>query len=146
MTMPSHPRVPQPTRVEPPPRRGGMKRAVVIFLVVANVVVFGALGAVWWAANKVSSAVSTVPDLSLPGNVDLSQPRGFLLVGSDSRESLADLHNFGPAGGQRADVIILAKVVPADGRVQLLSIPRDLRIDYGGRAGGRKTPLRAGAR
>jgi LCP family protein required for cell wall assembly len=122
-----------------------MKRAVVIFLVVANVVVFGALGAVWWAANKVSSAVSTVPDLSLPGNVDLSQPRVFLLVGSDSRESLDDLTNFGPAGGQRADVIILAKVVPADGRVQLLSIPRDLRIDYGGRTGRINATFGSGA-
>jgi len=122
-----------------------MKRAVVIFLVVANVVVFGALGAVWWAANKVSSAVSTIPDLSLPGNVDLSQPRVFLLVGSDSRESLDDLTNFGPAGGQRADVIILAKVVPADGRVQLLSIPRDLRIDYGGRTGRINATFGSGA-
>jgi LCP family protein required for cell wall assembly len=122
-----------------------MKRAVVIFLVVANVVVFGALGAVWWAANKVSSAVSTVPDLSLPGNVDLSQPRVFLLVGSDSRENLDDLTDFGPAGGQRADVIILAKVVPADGRVQLLSIPRDLRIDYGGRTGRINATFGSGA-
>ena len=122
-----------------------MKRAVVIFFVVANVVVFGALGAVWWAANKVSSAVSTVPDLSLPGNVDLSQPRVFLLVGSDSRENLDDLTNFGPAGGQRADVIILAKVVPADGRVQLLSIPRDLRIDYGGRTGRINATFGSGA-
>ena len=122
-----------------------MKRAVVIFLVVANVVVFGALGAVWWAANKVSSAVSTIPDLSLPGNVDLSQPRVFLLVGSYSRENLDDLTNFGPAGGQRADVIILAKVVPADGRVQLLSIPRDLRIDYGGRTGRINATFGSGA-
>ena len=106
-----------------------------IFLVVANVGVFGALGAVWWAANRVSSAVSTIPDLSLVGNLDVSQPRTFLLVGSDSREGLDDLTNFGPAGGQRADVIILAKVVPDDGRMQLLSIPRDLRVDYGGRTG-----------
>ncbi len=112
-----------------------MKRVIVGFLVTANLVVFGALGAVWWAANQVESAVSTVPDLSLPDTPEPSDPRTFLLVGSDSRENLDDLTNFGPAGGQRADVIILARVDPDDGRMQLLSIPRDLKIQYGGRTG-----------
>ena len=131
MTMPSHPRVPPPTPAVAPKPQRGVKRVIVGFLVFANIVVFGALGAVWWAANRVESAVSTIPNLTLPPTTN-SEPRTFLLVGSDSRENLEDLTDFGPAGGQRSDVIILAQVFPDEGRMQLLSIPRDLRIDIGG--------------
>ncbi len=53
----------------------------------------------------------------------------YLIVGSDSRENLPDdlEGRFGDFGGARADTIILAQV--ADGRRQLLSIPRDLKVD-----------------
>ena len=57
----------------------------------------------------------------------------YLIVGSDSRENLPDdlnQGNFGDFAGARADVIILAQVV--DGRRQLLSIPRDLRVEIPG--------------
>lgn len=135
MTMPSHPRVPPPTPAVAPKPRRGVKRVIVGFLVFANVVVFGALGAVWWAANRVESAVSTVPDLTLPTTPTSTETRTFLLVGSDSREGLDDLTNFGPAGGQRSDVIILARVLPESGTMQLLSIPRDLKITFEGRTG-----------
>jgi LCP family protein required for cell wall assembly len=57
----------------------------------------------------------------------------YLLVGSDSRENLPpDLEgNFGDFPGARADVIILVQVV--DDRRQLLSIPRDLKVEIPGR-------------
>jgi LCP family protein required for cell wall assembly len=56
----------------------------------------------------------------------------YLIVGSDSRENLPDDldGSFGDFAGARADVIILAQV--ADGRRQLLSIPRDLKVDIPG--------------
>lgn len=56
----------------------------------------------------------------------------YLVVGSDSRENLPDDldGNFGDFGGARADVIMLMQV--ADDRVQLLSIPRDLKVDIPG--------------
>lgn len=57
----------------------------------------------------------------------------YLIVGTDSRENLPDeldQGNFGDFAGARADVIILAQV--ADGRRQLLSIPRDLKVDIPG--------------
>jgi LCP family protein required for cell wall assembly len=57
----------------------------------------------------------------------------YLIVGSDNRENLPDdlnQGNFGDFAGARADVIILAQVV--DGRRQLLSIPRDLKVDIPG--------------
>lgn len=56
----------------------------------------------------------------------------YLIVGSDSRENLPDdlEGRFGDFGGARADAIILAQV--ADGGRQLLSIPRDLKVDIPG--------------
>lgn len=125
-----------------------MKRALVWFLILANLAVFGTLGAVLWAAREVSSSVSTLPEGDIPLSelpAELSDPRTFLLVGSDSRESLTSLEGFGPAGGQRADVIILLQVLPEDGKVQLLSIPRDLRIDYGGTVGRVNATFNSGA-
>lgn len=56
----------------------------------------------------------------------------YLVVGSDSREDLPDdlEGNFGDFAGARADVIMLMQVI--DDRVQLLSIPRDLRVEIPG--------------
>lgn len=56
----------------------------------------------------------------------------YLVVGSDSRENLPDdlEGSFGDFAGERADVIILMQVV--DDSVQILSIPRDLKVDIPG--------------
>lgn len=56
----------------------------------------------------------------------------FLIIGSDSRENLPDdlAGNFGDFAGGRADVIILAHVV--GGHLQLLSLPRDLKVNIPG--------------
>lgn len=138
MTQPTPPPLPSPSRVPvpvPPPRRTWVKKAIVTFLIVANVIVFGVLGAVWLAARKVSGAVSTIPatDLSLPDQpAQVGDPRTFLLIGSDSRANLDDLTNFGNFGGQRADVIILIRVDPGTDSVQMLSLPRDLKIVHNG--------------
>lgn len=56
----------------------------------------------------------------------------YLIVGSDNRENLPDDlgGSFGDFPGARADVIILAQVT--GGRRQLLSIPRDLKVEIPG--------------
>ncbi|HUO45658.1 MAG TPA: LCP family protein [Acidimicrobiia bacterium] len=56
----------------------------------------------------------------------------YLIVGTDNRENLPDDLGdfFGDFAGARADVIILAQVV--DGRRQLLSLPRDLKVEIPG--------------
>jgi LCP family protein required for cell wall assembly len=55
----------------------------------------------------------------------------YLIVGSDSRANVPpDLGSFGDFPGERADVIMLAQV--ASGRRQLLSIPRDLKVEVPG--------------
>lgn len=53
----------------------------------------------------------------------------FLLVGSDSREDLADTSGFGDFEGNRADVVMVLFKEPT--KTGLLSIPRDLLVDTG---------------
>jgi LCP family protein required for cell wall assembly len=121
---------------ESDPRPGRARRVMLILLIAANVVVFGVLGVVWFAANQVASSISTIPsdDLDLSrAPATLSEPRTFLLIGSDSRAGLDDLEDFGDVGGQRADVVMLAQVLPGEGRLQLLSLPRDLKVTWEGR-------------
>jgi LCP family protein required for cell wall assembly len=105
------------------------------FLVAANVIVFGALGVVWLAARQVAGSVSTIQadTLDLSSSPGLSQPRTFLLIGSDSRANVSELSgDFGDFAGERADVVILVQILPGEGRLQMLSLPRDLKVSYGG--------------
>lgn len=84
-----------------------------------------AVGAVVFAEFQMDDA-GDLPSLSAGEGT-------YLVVGSDSRENLPDdlEGSFGDFGGARADVIMLMQVV--DDRVQLLSIPRDLRVEIPGR-------------
>ncbi len=67
------------------------------------------------------------------------KPFNVLLVGSDSRAFVGNneaLQNAfgsaGSAGGQRSDVTMVARFVPATRQIYLLSIPRDLWVDIPG--------------
>jgi LCP family protein required for cell wall assembly len=67
------------------------------------------------------------------------KPFNVLLVGSDSRSFVGNnqaLQNAfgsaGTAGGQRSDVTMVARFVPATRQIYLLSIPRDLWVDIPG--------------
>jgi polyisoprenyl-teichoic acid--peptidoglycan teichoic acid transferase len=137
MTSPLRPPAPPPPPPPEPPRRRGVKRAIVTFLIVANVAVFGTLGAIWLAARQVSGAIPTIPASGLPLTRTPSgatEPRTFLLAGSDRRTGLPpEFDHTGSFGGQRADVIMLLTVRPREGMVQMLSIPRDLKITFNGR-------------
>lgn len=106
-------------------------------LVTANIVVFGAYFYLHNLESAFEDAVTindeVVVELSAtPGST--SDPSTFLLIGSDSRENIPDgfEDHFGVFPGQRADVIMLLQVLPAEGRVQILSIPRDLKIEIDG--------------
>lgn len=125
-----------PVPATPPPARRWPKRLLIGFLVVANLGVFGGLGALWLAARHVSGAVATLASAELgltQTPVGLGDPRVFLLVGSDSRADLPDdWVGYGDYGGQRADVIILLQVLPRTGTLQMLSIPRDTKVTVDG--------------
>jgi LCP family protein required for cell wall assembly len=67
------------------------------------------------------------------------KPFNILLVGSDSRAFVGNnqalqnaFGNSGNAGGQRSDVTMVARFVPATRQIYLLSIPRDLWVDIPG--------------
>jgi LCP family protein required for cell wall assembly len=53
-----------------------------------------------------------------------------VIVGSDSRQDLEDTEGFGDFDGERADVImVLIRDRSADGKLGILSLPRDLWVD-----------------
>ncbi|MGH8951539.1 MAG: LCP family protein [Acidimicrobiia bacterium] len=95
---------------------------ILLFLVLAA----AALLALTFIADFQMEDAGPMPSLAAGDGI-------YMIVGTDSRENLPDdlnQGNFGDFAGSRADVIILAQVV--DGRRQLLSIPRDLRVDIPG--------------
>ena len=108
-----------------------LKITVVSLLVVANIAVLGVL----WAIRTGQGVLATADTNSEVSNV-LDAATGdhltFLIVGSDSRAGLDDLTNFGSAGGQRGDVVMLVRVDPNTSTAQMLSIPRDLYVDIPG--------------
>lgn len=120
------------------PRRGRLRwfrRAVIVLLVAANVVAV----ALFWTLRTAESALretavqveEVVPELSPPPEKK-QDPITFLVIGSDSRAGLDDLEGFGNFAGSRADVIMLVQVLPDTGKVQILSLPRDLYVDIEG--------------
>lgn len=94
-----------------------------------------------------------IPKVAVPGLVPRNggQPFDVLLVGSDSRafvDNASEAAKFGSASeasGQRSDVDIVARVAPALGEVELLSIPRDTYVDIPGDVAGISGPNRINA-
>lgn len=117
-----------PDHLPQKPRRG--RKILLWVLALAVIGVFGAIGFLLWA----DSQVEKIPADELAALTPVSSDtRNFLLVGTDSRENLPDDFEgkFGDFSGERTDVIMVAHV--ANGRAQLLSIPRDLRVEIPGR-------------
>lgn len=117
----------QPVSLSPPSRPARRRRVGWvgrIFLLVLILLI--ALTALVLYTQTTMRDVGTLDSLAAGEGV-------YLIVGSDSRANLPpDLEgNFGDIPGARADVIMLAQVV--NGRRQLLSIPRDLKVDIPGR-------------
>lgn len=116
------------------PRRGlpkWLKVITLVLLVVANLTALGIL----WAVRTGQSVLATADTDAAVSDV-LDRATGddltFLIVGSDSRAGLDSLDNFGSAGGQRGDVVMLVKLNQANSTAQMLSIPRDLWVDIPG--------------
>jgi polyisoprenyl-teichoic acid--peptidoglycan teichoic acid transferase len=117
-----------------------LKRTAIAVLVLANLGVFY----LYWQIRSIEETVTetaetvteVVPQLTptLPGS---SEPITFLLAGSDSRENLDSTEGFGDFEGERSDVIMLVRIYPADGRAQILSLPRDLWVEIPGHGSGK---------
>lgn len=139
-TFPEIPTTP-PANTPPPPegpppkkRRGGFfRKALVALLILGVVVVFGAIGYLKWTEGRIER-IPAAELTSLQEPAGGGEVRNFLVVGTDDRESMPDDWDqgfFGEFAGRRADVIMLAHMVPGE-RVQLLSIPRDLKVTIPG--------------
>ena len=133
-----------PRRSSPshPSRRGPrrwFRRVVIGLLVVANLAVLAVLWTLRTADTTLRETATQVEEVvaELTPVPEKEEPVTFLVIGSDSREGLDDLQHFADVGGQRADVIMLVQVLPRSGKVQILSIPRDLYVDIEGRGRNR---------
>ncbi len=96
------------------------------FVVIAALAVAG-YG--WWTYQQVDRI-----DVDL-AEVAHEEPRNYLIVGSDSRESVSEddpnaalFHGDEAPGGQRSDSISILRVDPAGDRIDVLGIPRDLWV------------------
>jgi LCP family protein required for cell wall assembly len=116
------------------PRRGlpkWLKVTILSALVLANLIVLALVWALTTGRSFLAGANTdhdVVEVLTPSTNGSLT----FLVVGSDSREGLDDLKNFGNFGGQRGDVVMLVRLDPSTGGATILSIPRDLWVDIPG--------------
>lgn len=76
-----------------------------------------------------SPDVTAVPEFRLPPVPSAADGVDTVLIlGSDSRDELDDLENFGEFEGERADVIMLLIRNREDGQAGILSFPRDLWV------------------
>ena len=98
---------------------------------VAGALVVAGVGAAWgfWSFSRINRV-----DLEL-AQAETSEPRNFLVVGSDSREDISEddpdaggMLGEGAPAGQRADSLMVARVDPGAQRIDLLSVPRDLWV------------------
>ncbi len=130
-TFPAIPTTPSP---RPPRRRGrALKRAVLVLLGLGILAVFGAIGYVRWTEGKIDRIpAEELVSLASPPSA-AGAPVNFLIVGTDDRSAVPDDWDdtFGDLSGRRTDVIMLAHLVPGE-RIQLLSLPRDLKVDIAG--------------
>jgi len=117
------------------PKQG--KWTILGVLFVANLMVFGTLFYLQTLHTAIVDEVTVDPNVAgaLSAVPDSGEPVTFLVIGSDSRAGLpADwIGDFGNAGGQRADVMMLVQILPEQHRVQMLSLPRDLQVNIPGR-------------
>ncbi len=118
-----------------PPARTGLpkwlKVTTIALLVVANLALLGVIWVVQ-TGNSLFADARTDDEVSDVLDASSGEHLTFLIVGSDSRAGLSDLKNFGAAGGARGDVVMLVRVDGTTNTAQMLSIPRDLRVEIPG--------------
>lgn len=135
-TFPEIPRVPAQDSSDqrPPKRRWSLPQRLVLgVLGIMVLTVFAGYGYLQFTEGKIDRiAASDLTSLNtLP--VGSNSIVNVLLVGVDDRSTLPDDWEdyFGVAPGRRTDVLIIAHLVPGE-RIQMLSIPRDLRVNIPG--------------
>ena len=132
-TFPEIPRVQVETPPPPPKKRWSFIQKFFLFaLGLAVIGVFAGYGFLRYTESKIDR-IASEDLMSLQTIAASGDPVNFLLVGVDDRSSIPDDwdNTFGNIAGRRTDVIILAHLVPGE-RIQMLSIPRDLKVNIPG--------------
>lgn len=121
-----------PRHLAPRTSRTWLQRLAIgsgVLLTVACVAAASVIGYVFWATGQFLRA-----DLALD-SASSREPRNYLVIGSDSRENIdpndpnaGAILGPGEPGGKRSDTILLVRIDPVNGSVQMLSFPRDLWI------------------
>lgn len=119
----------------PTHRRSGVPKwlrvLIITMLVLANIAVIGFIWVIQ-TGNTLFADARTDDEVTSALDPVSNGTRIFLVVGSDSREGLDDLENFGDFAGARGDVVMLVRVDPSTGETRMLSIPRDLWVGIPG--------------
>lgn len=122
--MPQAPPAPQ----SPKKKRTGRK-ILLWLLLLAVIGIFSVIGFLVWTDSRIDKIpASELESLqTVQGGI-----RNILIVGTDSRENLPDDFegSFGDFSGSRTDVVMIAHFT--GGRAQLLSLPRDLKVQIPG--------------
>ncbi|MGH9303264.1 MAG: LCP family protein [Acidimicrobiales bacterium] len=118
------------------------KRLGIAILCLVLLIVLAGVGGYFYLDSKLGAIRRlAVPALSpqKPG-----QPIDVLMIGSDSRafvDTKQQQSSFGSKAtqtGQRSDVVIIARLVPATSSVEMLSIPRDTYVAIAGTGGSNR--------
>ena len=115
------------------------RRILIALGVVVLIAVLGAAG-IYEYANYQFNQIKKIHSKHLVAQAPPGQPFTMLFVGSDSRQFVDDDNSTqvnafgttGDAGGQRSDVTMVARFVPATKTVTVMSIPRDLWVNIPG--------------
>ncbi|HEY2214108.1 MAG TPA: LCP family protein, partial [Acidimicrobiales bacterium] len=115
-------------------KRRWLRRTMYSFLALIILVIGAGAGLYFYAGYRFDQ-IKKVHAKHLVKQAAPGKPFDMLLVGSDSRafvDNATQVKAFGDtgdAGGQRSDVTMVARFVPATKSVTILSIPRDLWVD-----------------
>ncbi len=120
-------------------------KRLIIALVLLLLLSGGFVGGSYYYANYRFNQIVKVHIAHLtPTTADVGGPFNVLLIGSDSRAFVStpgQAQAFGSPnqyGGQRADVIIIARIDPQTHQISMLSIPRDTLVPIAGTNGNDK--------
>ncbi len=114
------------------------------FYVLGSLVLIAALaaGGIYEYVNYRYDQIKKIHSKHLVTQAPAGQPFNLLFVGSDTRSFVQNstqenaFGNPSDQGGQRSDVTMVARFVPATKSVTILSIPRDLWVDIPGNVSG----------
>ena len=124
-------------------RQHRWRRRIIITLSVIILLGVVSVGGAYFYINYRFDQIKKVHLKHLVAAPVVGKPFNMLFIGSDSRAFVgnnstlgSEVGNTGNAGGQRSDVTIVARFVPATKSVTVLSIPRDLWVDIPGNVSG----------